>query len=129
MFALVLYRWEPINTEGLRTWYIIIKLYVVLSKRIVVLLRIFVMFGIYDGAYRELAKCYVFSRKRVSMTFFVFPTSERISMQPWLSSLESAPPSIKIPCILGGNQCPSNYCALYLASLSSLEILTLKMTT
>jgi len=30
-------------------------------KRIMVLLRIFIMFGIYDGTYGELAKCYVFS--------------------------------------------------------------------
>ena len=37
-----------------------IKLYVVFLKRIMVFLRIFVMFCIYDGAYGELAKCYVF---------------------------------------------------------------------
>ncbi|XP_020869463.1 uncharacterized protein LOC110225075 [Arabidopsis lyrata subsp. lyrata] len=68
MFALVLFRWEPINTRGSSTWYITVKLYVILLKRIMVLLGIFVMFGIYDGAYGELTKCYVFST--IYMIFF-----------------------------------------------------------
>ncbi|KAL9287442.1 hypothetical protein AtEden1_Chr4g0296301 [Arabidopsis thaliana] len=34
-----------------------------------VILRIFVMFGIYYGAYSELAKCYIFST--IYMIFFV----------------------------------------------------------